>query len=197
MKNKSTFVLLAAVVMMLTVIYQYTNASSDAAGAGELKIAVVRVLAVFEGCQRNEGYKKMAEAEENGILAELDKLSKEVDATKAGLKTLKADSVDYMSQMQKLFQRQANFQAQEEFYKQSIEKKNQQWTEELYTDIVAATREIAEREGISLVLEKSDVDFPAPTPNELMLSIRTSKVLYAGGCRDITEDVIKLIDTPK
>ena len=197
MKNKSTFVITLAVVVMLLLVYQYTNAEAGEKSSGKLSIAVVSVRGVFEKCQRKEDYSRNAKAEQDRIMAELEKLSREIDAARAGLNILKPDSDDYMTETRELFQKQAGLQAQQEFYKQLLEKKDHNWTERLYADILEVTAQVAEKNGFDLVLEKNGVDFPSPNINELMLSIRTHKILYAGGCEDITEQVTKIIDMKK
>ena len=44
------------------------------------------------------------------------------------------------------------------------------------------------------MFEKDEVEFPTSSANELMLNIRTNKLLYSGGCMDITDEVIALLD---
>ena len=46
-----------------------------------------------------------------------------------------------------------------------------------------------------MVFEKYEPEFPFERPDELMLTIRTNKILYSSsGCVDITDDVMARID---
>lgn len=51
-----------------------------------------------------------------------------------------------------------------------------------------ATREVAAERGLSLVLAKDDPNM-VPEPESIRGVIATQKVLYCGGCPDITEEV--------
>ncbi|MHC4659415.1 MAG: hypothetical protein ACYS83_09625 [Planctomycetota bacterium] len=46
-----------------------------------------------------------------------------------------------------------------------------------------------------MVIEKDEVEFPALSVDSAMLAIRTHKLLYSGGCQDITNEVMARIDT--
>ena len=93
-----------------------------------------------------------------------------------------------------VFTKQAQIQAQEEFYKQQLALKDQRWYEALYADIIKEIGKVAGRKALTAVFEKDEIDLPAANINELMLAIRTHKLLYNGGCLDITDEVIAKLD---
>jgi len=158
------------------------------------RIGVVNVRKIFQDCKRNAGYREEVVAERGRIVAELDGLSREIEAERAGLKALREVSDDYMASMKEILEKQARLQSQQEFYKLRGEYKEKRWTEGLYKDILRATGEVAKQRGLDLVLEKDEVELPAPSANELMLTIRTHKLLYSGGCLDITDEVMARVD---
>lgn len=159
-----------------------------------VKIGVVSVRKVFQECKRNARYVAEAAAEDGRVVAGLQKLSGQIEAERAGLRALKQGSSDYLAAMREILTKQASLQAQREFHKQQMELKDQQWTEQLYKDILRYTEEVAKEKGLDLVFEKDEVELPAPSPNELMMTIRTHKLLYSGGCMDITDEVLALVD---
>ena len=165
-------------------------------GAG-LKVAVVSIPKIFQGCKKGISYKKEAIAEQDRIVAELDKLSKEIEAERAGLKTLKEDSSDYMVLAKGLFEKQANYQARQEFYKQQMELKDKLWTKEIYQDILRIASEIAKEKGLDLVIREDGVDFSETNSSELGLAMRVQKVLYSGGCLDVTDEITARLDAEK
>ncbi|MDD5063561.1 MAG: OmpH family outer membrane protein [Phycisphaerae bacterium] len=162
-----------------------------------LKIAVVSIRKIFQDCKKSVGYREEAAAEQNKIIAELEKLSGEIDAEKAGLKTLKEGSSDYMTRAKGLFEKQASYQARQEFYKQQLELKDKMWTKELYQDILRTAGEIAKEKRLDLVLREDEVDFSETNANELGLALRMQKLLYSGGCLDITDEITARLDAEK
>ncbi len=158
------------------------------------KIGVVSVRTIFQQCRRTIKHRQQSLAEQNKVQAELDKLSKEVDLDKAGLKTLRPGSDDYSALMKELFDKQAKFQARQEYFKQQMQLKEQAAIEQLFNDLLTATEQVAKEKGLDLVLERSEPEFPAAGNNELTLTISTHKVLYGGGCEDITDAVMARLD---
>ncbi len=173
--------------------YESSWAEPEGQSAG-VRIGVVSVRRIFQDCKRNVQYRQEASAEQESIIAELDKLEKELEAAQAGLKTFKTGSSEYLNLMKEILQKQAGLQAQREFAQQHFALKDQQWTEEIYKDILSMTGEVAIEKGLTLVLEDGDVELPAASANDLMLTIRTHKLLYSGGCVDITEEVMAKVD---
>jgi len=161
------------------------------------KVAVVSIRKIFQECKRSVSYREGAVAEQDRIIAELEKLSKEIEAERAGLKTLKENSSDYMARAKELFEKQANYQARQEFYKQQIELKDQLWTKELYQDILRIAGEVAKEKGLDLVFREDEVDFSETNVNELGLAMRVQNLLYSGGCLDITDEVTARVDAEK
>ncbi len=199
MKVKGMILGILAGAVVLFMCYEYTNADAKAdksapAEGSSLKIGVVSVRKIFQECRRNMRYRQKAAEEQDNIIAELEKLSRQIEDEKKGLKTLKEGSSDYMAQLKGILERQANLSAQQEFGKQQIELRDQQWTEGLYGDILKEVDKVAKQKGLALVFEKDEVELPAATANELMMTIRTHTLLYSGGCVDITGEVTAGLD---
>ena len=197
MKIRTAIVLGCLVgVVILAMCFEYSWAWSKADKPAS-KIGVVSIRKIFGDCKRNVKYREEAVAEQNRVIAELERLAKEVEAGRAGLRTLKEGSSDHLALVKELLTKQANLQAQQEFHKQQMELKDQRWTEELYKDILRVTSKVAEQKGLDLVFEKDEIELPAVSANELMLTIRTHKLLYSGGCLDITDEVMARVDAEK
>jgi Skp family chaperone for outer membrane proteins len=65
--------------------------------------------------------------------------------------------------------------------------------EALYQETLKITKEVAKEKGVTLVLERTEPEFPV-TPDELMMTFSTHKVLYAENCPDLTEEVTARLD---
>ncbi len=159
-----------------------------------VKVGVVSILRVFRDCKRNEKYRQAAVAQQARDDAELEKLSKSIEAEEAGLRALKAGSDDYLARVKQILTQRASLQAQQEFYKQQAILKEQQWTEAVYKDVLKIVAEVAKEKGIDIVLERDEPEFPTSNYTELMTVISTHKVLYSSGCEDISDEVLARLD---
>jgi len=186
--------LIGAVVLYMSYEYSWAEVKADKPSS---KVGVVSVRKIFQDSKRNAKYTEEVVAEQRKVIAELEKLRAEVEAEEAGLNTLKTGSSDHLAQMKEVLTRQADLQAREEFYKQEMSFKDQRWTEELYKEILQITSEVAEERGLDLVLESSEIELPSLSARELMMTIRTHKLLYSTGCLDITDEVTARLDAKK
>jgi len=187
-------VVLTAVMTIAIVVPGAEKAASSSQKDKCLKIGMVSIRRIFQDCRRNAKYRQEAIAERDKMEAELAKLAKEIDLDKAGLKTLKPGSADYLSGMKEVLEKQGRLQAQQEYFKRQMDLREQAVIESLFTDVVKATAEAAKVKGLDLVLERSEPELPAANSNELTLTISTYKVLYAAGCEDITDEVLAKVD---
>lgn len=195
MKTKILAVSCLALIIILSLSSVPNLAKSDSDSTA--KIGVISVRNIFEKCKRNDLYKETMSAEQDKAIAELEKLRAEIDAEKAGLKTVRPGSSEYLSQMKQILTKQATYTAQQEFHKQQMAMKEQQWIEQLYRDLVSITADVAKDKGLDLVLENSEPELTDTTAEGLVMSIRTHKLLYSSGCVDITEEVMKRLDAKK
>ncbi|MBW8038739.1 MAG: OmpH family outer membrane protein [Planctomycetes bacterium] len=161
------------------------------------KAGVVSIREIFRNCKKVAKYRQESTAERQRIDAELTKLGNEIKAQKAGLKILKNGSENYLAQVKEILEKQALLQAQQEFYKQQVALKEQRITESIYGEILRVTGEIAKQKDLDWVFEKSEPEFPALSPTELELSMGMHKLLYGGGCLDITNEVMAQLDSEK
>jgi len=194
MKFKSMNIVVCAAFLALVNVAGGAEKSAASSEGKCLKIGVVSVRKIFQDCRRNVKYRQDLSAERDKMAAELEKLSKEIDADKASLKTLKTGTPDYTALMKEIFEKQGKLQAQQEFYKRQMDIRESQVIESLFKDVLKATAEVAKAKGLDLVLEQSEPDLPASNANELTLTISTHKVLYYAGCPDITAEVLAKVD---
>ena len=186
--------LMGVVVLSVGYAYGWGKPKEEEVVIPAPKIGIVSVKKIFQNCQRNIKYREEARAEQDRILVELQQLDAEIRAAETGLETRKPESADYLQLAKELAQKRASLPVQQRFYEQQLALKDQKWTEQLYKDILQETNAVARQKGLDLVFENDEPEFPAPTANELMLTIRTHKLLYSGGCLDITDEVIARLD---
>jgi Skp family chaperone for outer membrane proteins len=160
-------------------------------------VGVVDVRKVFRDCKKNAKYGASVMAEEEKWNAEQEKLAKEIESQGNGLRALRPGSGDYLAQYKELLQKKAELETSRQFNTQQRTAKDQRWTEELYIEILKIVAELAEQKELDLVLQKDVADFPTESPDELMLTLSTHKLLYSGGCLDITSEVLARLDAEK
>ncbi len=182
-------------LIVLFLVHQYCLAQANS-GKPALPIATVSISRAVRDCKATAKFGEKARAENSRLDAEEEKLSTEVKALAAGLRAgaLKPDSTDYMQQYQELLQKQAQLKTIEDLNPQRKALAQQLWTEKLYKEILRITKELASQKGMALVLAVDEPEFPIPRYEELVMALRTHKVLYNGGCLDLTDDVIAELD---
>jgi Skp family chaperone for outer membrane proteins len=168
--------------------------SPSDSGQGQLKIGIVSLRTVFIESKRIFAYKQEVTSERQRIQSELEDVAKQITAGEGALKALVRGSSDYIIQMKDLLQKKARLESDKEFYGQALAMKEQRITEDIYKAILEQSSVVAKRKGLTLVLEKSEIDLPASSPNQLELVMGTNKVLYSGGCVDITKEVTEGVD---
>jgi Skp family chaperone for outer membrane proteins len=191
MKTKMTLLGCVIFCAFLLSAYEYTSAQP---GIPTSKIGVMSVERVLRDCKATAKYREQMKAEGDKMSMEMDVLSKEIQALKAGLQlgTLKVGSSDYFKQHWELAQKQAELDARKEYIPNQQMLQQQLWTQEIYQKILKVAKEVGAEKELILVLEKSEPEFPIQS--DFGLIIGTHKVLYSDGCPDITDDVIARMD---
>jgi len=180
-------------MVVLLLGYEYSLAQPKPSTPSS-KIGVLSIRKIFRNCKANNKYIEKMIAEKNKTDAEEDKLSKEISAHEAGLKTLVPGSNDHLTQIKQLFEKKAQLEAMQQFNRQQRALMERRWTEELYSGILRITNELAKDKGLDLVLERAELEFPMPSTEEFVTILNTHKVLYSGGCVDISDEVTARLD---
>lgn len=178
--------------MAFLLAWEHGGAAHGAAGEPR-KIGIVSVRTVFNTSRRHSQYRAEVMARQGQASAQIDKLQKQIQAEDAELKTLKQGTADYMQQLQLVLQKRSQLDSQQEYLKQQRVLEDKKWMEDLYQEILSITQAVAQAKGLDLVLEKTEPEFPISS-EELMLTLSTHKVLYDGGCIDLTEEVTARLD---
>ncbi len=184
--------LIGAIVLFIG--YKSGEAKSSKEEKVVRKIGIVSMRKIFQDCKRNEKYRKQAELEQEQIVQELQQLSAEIKAAEAGLETRKRGTEDFLELAKELAQKRVILPLKQDYYEQKLATKDQQWTEQIYKDTLLQTTEVAKQMELDIVFEKDEPEFPVNSANELMLAIRTNKLLYSDGCIDITNEVMARVD---
>lgn len=172
------------------------STASPAAAASDVwsRIGVISIRKVFQNCKRNGKFRAESKVEQDKAIAELQQLRAEIKAAEAGLETLKPGTKDYLDLAQSLAQKKAALPVRQDYYENQFAAKDKNWSEQLYKDILDSVKKVAQNKNLALVFEKDEPEFPYERADELMLTVRTNKLLYSRDSIDITGDVTTLID---
>ncbi len=191
--SKQSVIIWCIAAGMLVLSLGYGSEAQAPAVDPITKIGVVSISQVLAQSKQRAAYMQQEQAKQDQANAELQKLSDELETQKAQLQTYKTGSEDYLTQYKAMVENKSKLDALQDYYQKAGALEEKQWTEEFYKKILAATKKIADLKGLTLVLERSEPDFPIP-PEMFVMAVRTHKVLYSKGCYDITADVIAEID---
>jgi Skp family chaperone for outer membrane proteins len=189
-------VVLLAVVMSLGIGFGSAIAQSKAQ-IEPPRVGIVSLRTVLEQCDKNAAANKKFEADGQSITRELKALQEEATSLEAVLKTRKPGSEDYMEKMQQFMQKKAVLDSKDKFHQQRFAIQQQRFAEELLQEVIVATGEVAKSYGLDIVLAKEEFEFPVESSNELMLMIKTSKVLYYADKLEITADILAAMNAKK
>lgn len=164
------------------------------ADKGRLKVGVVSIQKIFQNSKKVARYRQESLSEQEKARARLEKLAREAATAEEGVKTLRPGSSDYLAQYNEWLRKQGDLRIEQELYKQKMTLKELKMTEEIYKDILRETTEVAKQKGLDLVFEKSEPDLPASSRTQLELTMGIHKLLYSGGCLDITDEVTTRMD---
>ncbi len=192
MKGRTTIAICVVCVAALFTAWEYGHAEPQTAVSSS-KIGVVSIRNVFNGSQKHARYRSQVLADQSRSMAQLEDLNKEIKAEEAGLGTLKPGTEDHLKQLQTVLEKRAQLQTRQEYLKQQRTIKDKAWMERLYQATLKIVEEVAKEKGLELVLERTEPEFPISS-EELMMTFSSHKVLFGGGCVDLTAEVTARLD---
>jgi Skp family chaperone for outer membrane proteins len=171
---------------------QYGHAASQATAPAS-RIGVVSVRDVFNGSKKHAQYQAQLAQRVSKARAQIEELNKQVETAEVELKGLRQGTADYVKQYQAVLEVRSKLQNEQELLKAQRMAEDKKWFEDLYQEALKAIEVLAKEKGLDLVLERSEPKFPLAS-EEVWSTVGTHKVLYSGGCVNLTNDVIDRVD---
>lgn len=196
MKTKTIFLSCLASMIILAIGYEYSQAQQKT-NVPSAKIGIVSIAKIFNNSKRSVAHKREISAEQNKKSEELEKLSGQLKSEEAILLALKQDSSDYLAQREKCINIRVSLEAKQTINKEQTILKQYKWRKKFYQDILLITSDLAKQKGLEVVLEKDEIEVSVLGVNELNQTMITHKVLYSGGCVNITDEVMAQLDKEK
>jgi Skp family chaperone for outer membrane proteins len=193
MKTKTLISAFLMVVVVLFMVHEFGQAA-PLASASASNIAVVHIGQAMQNCKATAKFKEKADVEGKQMQTEDDSLSKQIEALRTGLSALVPNSPDWLDQYKEMVQKQKKLEALREYNPQIRAMRVHQWSEKLYPEVLRIAKELGAKKGLALVLGVEEPQFPMQRPEQLSAAIQTHKVLYSGGCVDLTNEVVAELD---
>ena len=173
--------------------YQQGKLNADSATA-PAKIAVVDVTKVIKTCQKFKQWQENKQKEIQSIEAEFKTMRDELEALRENLKIRTPGSEDHRKLTKEYIEKSAALQAKDAVYKEVWESEKEQWTEQLYQQLLGMIDKVATQKGLDIVLANEELNLKDPMRPEIMQTIVTKKLLYHNSKYDITEEVLAALN---
>jgi Skp family chaperone for outer membrane proteins len=193
MKVKSVVLSCLIGVVALFFVHEFSLAQPLATVPAS-KIGLISISRAMRDCKATVVFGAKAKAEDEQLIKDQDALKAEIQTLTQAAQAFVRGTTDYMTQFRLLVQKQAELKALEEYLREKRITSQRAWAEKIYREILRITKEVASNKGLDLVLQRSEPEFPVQNADQLMMTISTHKVLYGGGCLDITDEVIAELD---
>lgn len=192
MKTRVLMTLIGAAIITAGVFWQ---GSLEADALGTPKVAVVDVTRALENSEKHQAWTETMDREQERVRSEIREMRSELESLEQQLRMLRRGSEDYIRYAQEFAEKRAVFEARNSFYEDKMTAEMQTWTEGLYRALLEAVEQVAQQKGVDLVLAKEQLDLPAPSLRDFMLTLKTRKVLFNNPKLDITAEVLAVLDS--
>lgn len=159
---------------------------------GQTRVGVVNVATVSEKYAKTKELENHFEALRKSLGQQRDSMRERIERAKVGLQEeLKPGTEEYHNRRKEIAMMEAELQWFVESEGQKVERGLAQALRSIYDDIHAAVKEIADEQGIQVVLAADTVPADPPdTPSQARQTILLQKVLYWKPDVDLTDAVL-------
>jgi Skp family chaperone for outer membrane proteins len=169
------------------------QAQSGAKSTG--RVASVDVVRVFNESQRQKDLFEELRALQEKLEAEHQTRKQRIDALQATLDVMDPADPSYPKKTQELLEEQINFKNWRDIKQAGMSREVGVWTARIYKEIVATTEQIAQAQGVDLVLYREEFAPPTFDPDQIRENIRARKVVYASPAVDMTQPVVDKLNS--
>lgn len=164
--------------------------------SGQTRVGVVNVATVSEKYAKTKELENHFEALRKSLGQQRDSMRERIERAKVGLQEeLKPGTEEYHNRRKEIAMMEAELQWFVESEGQKVERGLAQALRSIYDDIHAAAKEIADEQGIQVVLAADTVPADPPdTPSQARQTILLQKVLYWKPDVDLTEAVLSRLN---
>ena len=194
MKTK-IFILICLLVLGISFLrneYTFAQSSSPISNIG-----VVNIERVLMECDATKTYSQEVMKERQAILEEQVKIQKDILIIEEEIKNVYvAGSDEYYNKHRERAHKKEELDLQDINLDELI-LKSQAWQIELYSKVMKIANEIGAEKDLYLVLSIEEPEISLESQDEFTVTLKTHKVLYSGGCIDLTDIIISRLNQLK
>ncbi len=191
-----TKLIAAAGLLVGTALMAIVEGQQGQAMTAQTSVAVIDMTTIFEKSQmpsdleRIFGQEKIRiETEANGRKSKMDLLQKELDSG-----AFAKDSLDFQDRFLKLEMSKVENDIWLRQQDRLLGQDRKKYFEEIYRQVSTACQDVAQSQGVDIILAVTPVEFDVPDAAVLINQILQKKVIYASPRVDLTPLVIERFD---
>lgn len=196
MKGKAALTL--CVVLILAGVWGYHESmAQNAAGTpnADFSVAVVDVAKVLTLCKSNADRELAGKKKKEVMQVEVESIRKELLEIQEELENvLKPGTPEYEEKLIEWFRKRTWEENYGKVQSEIIARESLAWLEDLYGKMLEEIRLLGMQRGITLILDKDEVDERPSKLSEMYTMISRRKVLYNSPSLDLTEVIIERLD---
>lgn len=166
--------------------------------AGGIRVATVEVARIFNEMQEGKDLRQRAEAQRARLMAQQKEKQDELETLRQSRAQFKPDHPQFEEINRKLARAVIEYKNWGEYAQLEFERDQKRLVKARFEKIQAAVAEVAQRDGIDLVLSSSQPEFPDDLDRvkaeDLSAIMRQRNVLFTSPRTDLTEQVLALLD---
>ncbi len=164
--------------------------ASSSTAAGECCAAVVDVVKVFNEYQRQRDLTEEMKRTQDRLEKENQRRRDQIDSAQATLDAMHPDDPTYAEKMRQLLQQQIDYKNWFDVNQAAMAREVGIWTTRIYREVTTSVGEVAQSQGVALVMFRDEFEPSGLDPEVIRDQIRSRKVLYAADTIDLTQTVL-------
>lgn len=178
---------------LLLAAFAVASALPDAS-RGE-SLAVLDVARVFEQYEMTRDLERLFDEQRRALAAEADKRRESMDQMRRALAAFDPASEDFARREQELVKAEVDFQVWSTYEERRLKNNHKNWLMHIYRNTQSVVADVAKSRGFDLVITYDRLADDAPDSTTLRQQILLQKVIYHSDRVDITEDVLKKLNS--
>ena len=166
-----------------------------AAPAGGTRVAVVDLVTVFNDYELTKTLNQKMTDLETSLRDQDQKKAAGVDAQAKAVQAFDPNSAEYVKAKKELVVLQVDYQVWKGTQQDEVGQKHLAWVNATYANVEAEVAAIAKARGFQLVITREDLDTTVNDSKVMLKQIIGRKVIYSDGSVDLTQDVLKNLNT--
>lgn len=168
---------------------------AQAKGGGSGRVIAVDVVKVFAEYQRQKDLSEEMKNKNDQLQKENQTRREAIETLQTTVERMNPDDPLYTSKMRDVLQMQIEYKNWFDLNQADMAREVGVWTAKIYKEIVAGAGDMAQREGIDLVVFKDEFEPKTYDVEAIRQQISNRKILYASGSADYSPQLIEKLNT--